>query len=268
MGKKFHINKNNEPALCRVKKLPCPFGGNDKHFDTYEEAENEAKKINSRMFGLLPEVDKTPKINKKGDLTYNETQNYLDERMSKRLVGETIEIEIGETINYKLPKEFPLETKTNKSKMKVVGFLKEKNKKYIKVKDIYNSNQVFKIPINAVLKYKTIEKEIPSDYSRKETLSRIDTDLVEGKLIKVNCKGRKIYGRVINVKREKGNDKWVIETENNNIEIVNYNDLDRNNFDSDRAVFHISDYQNFKMIEKIRNRNKKELEQKLKDNNK
>lgn len=59
---KYHIDRNGKPAVCRAHKRPCPLGGDDVHFDTLEEAQEHADRVNKEQFGLLgnmePEVEK------------------------------------------------------------------------------------------------------------------------------------------------------------------------------------------------------------------
>lgn len=54
---KFHINKHGVPAPCRAQKGNCPYGGEDSHFDTQEEAQEYANKLHSEEFGVLGGVD-------------------------------------------------------------------------------------------------------------------------------------------------------------------------------------------------------------------
>lgn len=50
---KFHINKHGVPAPCRAKPGNCPLGGDESHFDTQEEAQIHADKVNSlKMLNL------------------------------------------------------------------------------------------------------------------------------------------------------------------------------------------------------------------------
>lgn len=50
---KFHINKHGVPAPCRAKPGNCPYGGDDRHFDTLEEAQKFADKENAEKYGIL-----------------------------------------------------------------------------------------------------------------------------------------------------------------------------------------------------------------------
>lgn len=50
---KFHINKNGVPAPCRAKPGNCPYGGDERHFDTVEEAQRFADKENAEKYGIL-----------------------------------------------------------------------------------------------------------------------------------------------------------------------------------------------------------------------
>lgn len=53
MVTKFHINKHGVPAPCRAQKGNCPYGGSESHFNTIEEAQEHADKINKEEFGIL-----------------------------------------------------------------------------------------------------------------------------------------------------------------------------------------------------------------------
>lgn len=62
----YHINSKGAPAVCRATKGNCPFGGEsgeDNHFDSLEEAQNEADKAHESEFGLLS-------INTNGETSY------------------------------------------------------------------------------------------------------------------------------------------------------------------------------------------------------
>lgn len=52
----FHINSQGVPAVCKAEKGKCPFGGEsgkDNHFDSFEDAQQEADSANEGEFGLL-----------------------------------------------------------------------------------------------------------------------------------------------------------------------------------------------------------------------
>lgn len=53
MTQKFHIDKNGKPAPCHATKRPCPLGGEEVHFDSMEDAQAYADKMNEQEFGLL-----------------------------------------------------------------------------------------------------------------------------------------------------------------------------------------------------------------------
>lgn len=53
---KYHINKHGVPAVCRAKNGNCPLGGDESHFNTQEEAQEHADKINEQEHSLLPGV--------------------------------------------------------------------------------------------------------------------------------------------------------------------------------------------------------------------
>ena len=53
---KFHINKHGVPAPCKAKEGNCPLGGDTgekNHFDTQEEAQAAADKMNEGEFGIF-----------------------------------------------------------------------------------------------------------------------------------------------------------------------------------------------------------------------
>lgn len=56
---KFHINKKGVPAVCRAKKGNCPFGGENEHYNTKEEAEIAAQEKNSKENSLLPGIEES-----------------------------------------------------------------------------------------------------------------------------------------------------------------------------------------------------------------
>lgn len=85
---KFHINSKGVPAPCKAAKGNCPFGGSsgiDNHYDTIEEAQEVADKINEEKHGILPKVDK-PKLPSKEKMT----KMYLKEINLKLKSGEEI----------------------------------------------------------------------------------------------------------------------------------------------------------------------------------
>lgn len=56
---KFHINSKGVPAPCQAEKGNCPFGDVNSHYDTIEEAQEVADKINEEQFGILQRIDST-----------------------------------------------------------------------------------------------------------------------------------------------------------------------------------------------------------------
>lgn len=57
---KFHINKHGVPAPCKAEKGKCPYGGEDRHFNTLEEAQAYADKVNAATHGYLPGMNQSP----------------------------------------------------------------------------------------------------------------------------------------------------------------------------------------------------------------
>lgn len=42
---KYHIRKDGTPGVCRARVRPCPYGGDNEHFDTKEEAQRFADEM-------------------------------------------------------------------------------------------------------------------------------------------------------------------------------------------------------------------------------
>lgn len=55
---KFHIGRGGKAAICSAKKGNCPFGSDDEHFKTREEAKNAAEKKLSDSHGILNSANK------------------------------------------------------------------------------------------------------------------------------------------------------------------------------------------------------------------
>ena len=53
---KYHINKHGVPAICKAKSGNCPLGGEENHFNSQQEAQTYADKVNEESHGLLPNV--------------------------------------------------------------------------------------------------------------------------------------------------------------------------------------------------------------------
>lgn len=54
MSQRYHINKHGVPAICRAKPGNCPLGGDNEHFDSKEDAQKHADKMNEQAHSLLP----------------------------------------------------------------------------------------------------------------------------------------------------------------------------------------------------------------------
>lgn len=67
MGQRFHINKHGVPAPCRAQKGNCPYGGDDNHFDTKEEAQARADELNAKRYGLYSINSDRPKVFRKAE---------------------------------------------------------------------------------------------------------------------------------------------------------------------------------------------------------
>lgn len=81
MARKYHINKKGKPSVCRAKDGNCPFGGNETHYNTIEDAQKAADKVNEENHGLLAELKNENEFVKKSDT--NENQIELAIRIQK-----------------------------------------------------------------------------------------------------------------------------------------------------------------------------------------
>lgn len=54
---KFHINSKGVPAPCKAQKGNCPFGDADSHYNSVEQAQEIADKLNKKEYGILSEVN-------------------------------------------------------------------------------------------------------------------------------------------------------------------------------------------------------------------
>lgn len=56
MMTKFHINKKGVPSPCKAEIGNCPYGGEESHYNSEQEAQTKADEIAREEFGLLGEV--------------------------------------------------------------------------------------------------------------------------------------------------------------------------------------------------------------------
>lgn len=72
---KYHINKNGVPAICRAKKGNCPLGGqtgSENHFNTSEEAQAAADKMNEAQYGIIKDLTVNKVTQEDMDAVYNQ----------------------------------------------------------------------------------------------------------------------------------------------------------------------------------------------------
>lgn len=62
---KYHINKHGVPAVCRARSGNCPLGGDEQHFNSEQEAQEYANKVNEERYQMLPEVNNEDYIDEK-----------------------------------------------------------------------------------------------------------------------------------------------------------------------------------------------------------
>ena len=58
---KFHINKHGVPAPCKATKGNCPYGGDDSHYKSQEEAQIAIDQVNEEKYGVMPEMKARPR---------------------------------------------------------------------------------------------------------------------------------------------------------------------------------------------------------------
>ena len=58
---KFHINKHGVPAPCKATKGNCPYGGDDSHYKSQEEAQIAIDQANEENYGVMPEIKARPR---------------------------------------------------------------------------------------------------------------------------------------------------------------------------------------------------------------
>lgn len=98
---KFHINKNGVPAPCRATKRKCPLGGEsgtESHFDSKEEAQEEADKRNQSEFGLISSVDSPS--NEGGE--ENKSSSISEFIKSKISIAKNTSLKIRNAIHYEI----------------------------------------------------------------------------------------------------------------------------------------------------------------------
>lgn len=66
---KFHINKHGVPAPCKAQKGNCPYGGEESHYNSQEEAQEAIDQINEEKYSILPKSDVDQEV--QGDFMEN-----------------------------------------------------------------------------------------------------------------------------------------------------------------------------------------------------
>lgn len=88
MGKKFHINRKGVPAVCFATKRPCPFGGEEKHYNSEREAQIAANKKNEEEFGTFHELKKKEPVKKRPAPT---THRWAKSKEERKIVKDRIQ---------------------------------------------------------------------------------------------------------------------------------------------------------------------------------
>lgn len=77
---KFHVNEKGEARKCGAQKGNCPFGGDNEHYDSEQEAQVAAEKQLEQEFGAIAVSTKTvPKVKEIEKLSVEE-QDAIEER--------------------------------------------------------------------------------------------------------------------------------------------------------------------------------------------
>lgn len=75
---KYHVNAKGVPAICSARNGRCPYGGDtgsENHFESKEEAQKFADKMNESQFGVIPEVKDNI------DDTMKKIQSFVNDKM-------------------------------------------------------------------------------------------------------------------------------------------------------------------------------------------
>lgn len=118
MARRYHVNPGGEDGPCNAGDGNCPFGGDsgdDRHFDTPEEAKAFAEKENKERYGATKTVKRFPKMTEgelvaqseavfNNDGTLNELEYKIDEdttfRYAQNRLGDGVRISaLDEKIN-------------------------------------------------------------------------------------------------------------------------------------------------------------------------
>jgi uncharacterized protein YeeX (DUF496 family) len=55
---RYHINSQGVPAVCKARPGNCPFGGEESHYNSLEEAQVAANKLAEEKYGIMPGMPK------------------------------------------------------------------------------------------------------------------------------------------------------------------------------------------------------------------
>lgn len=67
---RYHINSKGVPAICKAKVGNCPFGDDDKHFNSLDEAQLSVDKAHASEHGILPGLKMYLIANKQEEFDY------------------------------------------------------------------------------------------------------------------------------------------------------------------------------------------------------
>lgn len=180
---KFHINKHGVPALCKAKSGNCPLGGAEQHFNSQEEAQAYADKINEQEHSLLPQVE-------------SKTYFGLDEGGFKDLPNKVATIILKE--------------KNNQPREKFEGVVRNVNweDKTLSVRDEDDFNNVREINMDEVSEFEASKNAYYSEGYKRELrenkkaqkqfrYSKEKLSKFEGQFVRVKYDNQEFDGQVI-----------------------------------------------------------------------
>lgn len=212
---KYHINKKGVPAPCKATKGNCPLGGDESHFNTQEEAQTYADKVNAEEHSLLPGVQ--------GNNRFGMEKEQFDNLKNKAV-----------SLNYENDKG---EQESLDGNVKEVNWedntITVRNKDDIKDEREINLNSVSDFESSRNNYFSKEYKQELRDQNKPQDKFRFSEEKLkqtEGKYVVVDYDGKRFDGKVIDSNYiDRNNSGLIIENENGEVKhIKNYRmqDLD------------------------------------------
>lgn len=189
---KFHINKHGVPAPCKAKPGNCPLGGDENHFNSMNEAQEHANKVNESSHGLLPGVTAKDKrnvsFNNWREKAPEEVEGFIETGIVKGFdddftndnvfangVSTSLENNFKDDL-YPKQREY-INSKTRDLVRMLRGDVRKDEESFIN-KDDYNkvnrkANEYYK---DVMSEEKIIDEVLKNQYSPKELISRDNED--------------------------------------------------------------------------------------------